>query len=87
MDQDGKDKWTAYKFTRNVYDIFVPIYLERICSAVDQLPDPEVFLVKPLSQLSNVELVEQDGSRSSLSSQEGLSGLPSPQTACTRLQA
>lgn len=61
-DQDGKDKWTAYEFTRNVYDTFVPIHLERISSAIDQLPDPEVFLVKPLSQLSNVEPAEQDDS-------------------------
>jgi hypothetical protein len=21
---DGKEKWTAYKFTRSVYDVFMP---------------------------------------------------------------
>jgi hypothetical protein len=34
----GKDKWTAYKFTRNVYNIFVPIHLKRLCDAIDLLP-------------------------------------------------
>lgn len=35
---DGKDKWTAYKFTKNVYDTWVPDHFKRICSAIDQLP-------------------------------------------------
>jgi len=80
-DQDGKDKWTAYKFTRNVYDTFVPIHLERIRIAVDQLPDPDVFLVQPLSQQSNAQSLEQDDSQSTPSySQESLPRLPSSQT-------
>ena len=37
--EDGKDKWTAYNFTRNVYEKFVPIHLERLKSAINQLPD------------------------------------------------
>ncbi|KAI9701455.1 MAG: hypothetical protein M1836_001510 [Candelina mexicana] len=80
-EQNGKDKWITYKFTRCVYDTFVPIHLERICDAVDQLPDPEGFLVQPLSQQSNAESVEQDDSQSTPShSQEGLTKLPSSQT-------
>lgn len=79
VNQDGKDKWTAYTFTRNVYDMFVPIHLERICAVVDQLPDPEVFLVEQLSQQSNAESFEQYDSQSAPScSQE--SALPSSQT-------
>ncbi|KAI9798608.1 MAG: hypothetical protein M1825_005306 [Sarcosagium campestre] len=35
---DGKDKWTAYCFTRNIYDIWMPAHLTRICSAIDKLP-------------------------------------------------
>ncbi|KAL9130496.1 MAG: hypothetical protein Q9217_001316 [Psora testacea] len=65
--EDGTDKWTAYKFTRNVYDTFVPIHLKRICAAVDQLPGPEVFLVEPFSQQSNAEYMEQDTPRFPLS--------------------
>lgn len=40
--EDGKDRWTAYQFTRNVYDTFVPMHLKRIGSAIDQLPDPNL---------------------------------------------
>lgn len=34
----GEQKWTAYKFTKNVYDIYMPILYELICSAIDDLP-------------------------------------------------
>lgn len=37
-EQDGKEKWTAYKFTRNIYDIWMPNHFKRICSAIDQIP-------------------------------------------------
>ncbi len=36
--RDDKEKWTAYKFTKNIYDIFVPIHLKRLCDAIDKLP-------------------------------------------------
>jgi hypothetical protein len=52
IDQEGKEKWTAYQFTRNVYESFFPIHLKRICSAIDNLPDPDLFLVEELSQQS-----------------------------------
>ena len=42
---DGRDKWTAYKFTKKVYDHFVPMHLKRLCDAIDLLPDPTVFTV------------------------------------------
>ena len=32
---DGKEKWTAYKFTKNVYNIWMPDHLKKICSAID----------------------------------------------------
>lgn len=35
--EEGADKWTAYKFTKNVYDMWMPTHLRRICSAIDQL--------------------------------------------------
>lgn len=37
-EQDGKEKWTAYKFTKNVYDIWMPNLHKVICSAIDDLP-------------------------------------------------
>ena len=38
MALDGKEKWTAYKFTKNVYDTYMPKLHKRICSAIDDLP-------------------------------------------------
>jgi hypothetical protein len=35
---DGKEKWTAYKFTKNVYDIWMPTHFKRICLVIDELP-------------------------------------------------
>ena len=41
-DMDGKDKWTAYKFVKNVYEIWMPKHLARIRSVIDELPsDPD----------------------------------------------
>ena len=35
---DGKEKWTAYRFAKNVYDTWMPSHFKKICSAIDQLP-------------------------------------------------
>ncbi|KAL9104366.1 MAG: hypothetical protein Q9163_000666 [Psora crenata] len=35
---DGKERWTAYKFTKNVYDTWMPKVHKLICSAIDDLP-------------------------------------------------
>ncbi|KAL8993618.1 MAG: hypothetical protein Q9169_006206, partial [Polycauliona sp. 2 TL-2023] len=37
-DLDGREKWQSYRFTKNLYDIWMPKHLERICKAIDQLP-------------------------------------------------
>jgi hypothetical protein len=47
---DGKEKWTAYKFTRNVYDVWMPTHLKRICSVIDELPPDLDFEVSPQSE-------------------------------------
>ena len=81
-DQDGKDKWTAYKFTLSVYNDFRRIHYERICSAVDQLPNPEDFAVESFSQQSNLEAFEQNDSQLTTSySQETEPELSSSQTS------
>jgi hypothetical protein len=35
---EGKDKWTAYKFTKNVYHSWMPTHFKRLCSVIDALP-------------------------------------------------
>ena len=47
---DGKEKWTAYKFTKSVYDIWMPAHFKRICSVVDTLPPDINFEVSEQSE-------------------------------------
>ena len=51
---DGKDKWTAYKFTKNIYGIWVQRHFNRIRSVIDQIPPDLNFEVsrEPQLQLS-----------------------------------
>lgn len=53
--EEGKDKWTAYKFTKNVYDVWMPAHLKRICSVIDQLPPDLNFEVSLRSELQFTE--------------------------------
>ncbi len=77
-----EEKWTAYKFTKNVYNIWMPLHIKRICSAIDDLPPNIDFDLSQSasfsqsepqsSQQSNVgSMLGQDNSQSSfLGSQE-----------------
>ncbi|KAL8303413.1 hypothetical protein RB594_008408 [Gaeumannomyces avenae] len=51
---DGKDKWTAYRFTKNVYDTWMPAHFKNICSVIDQLPSELDFDVPPLSEATGL---------------------------------
>jgi hypothetical protein len=65
---EGKDKWTAYKFTKNVYDTWMPTHLDRIRSVINELPsnfDFEVPLLPEQSGLSQ-DLESHHLSRSSM---------------------
>ncbi|PON29482.1 hypothetical protein TGAM01_v201731 [Trichoderma gamsii] len=33
------DKWMAYRFTKNMYEVWMPAQFQWICSAIDQLPE------------------------------------------------
>ncbi|PQE14341.1 phosphatidylserine decarboxylase protein [Rutstroemia sp. NJR-2017a BBW] len=37
-DLKGEERWTAYRFVRNVYDLWVPGHFKRICSVIDMCP-------------------------------------------------
>ncbi|KAF2690853.1 hypothetical protein K458DRAFT_438621 [Lentithecium fluviatile CBS 122367] len=38
---EGDSRWKAYKFVKNVYDLWLPNQFKRICSVIDSLPvDP-----------------------------------------------
>ncbi|RWA07366.1 hypothetical protein EKO27_g7734 [Xylaria grammica] len=70
---DGKEKWTAYRFTKNVYNVWMPNHFERICSAIDQLPSKLDFDVPALSEstglsqgLESHHLASSEGGSASL---------------------
>ena len=55
---DGKYKWTTYKFTKNVYEIWMPKHFERLGKVIDQLPADVNF---ELSQQSELSFTERSG--------------------------
>jgi hypothetical protein len=57
---NGKEKWTAYTFILNIYDLWLPKHFERICDIIDMLPAD-----------LNFDVSEQDPE--SVSSRSGLS--------------
>lgn len=79
---NGKEKWTAYKFIKNVYDTWISIQHVRICSAINDLPidinfdlSQSASFSQPtpqISQQSNTEsrLSENDDQSNFLVSQE-----------------
>lgn len=36
--RNGREKWTAYQFVKNIYELWVPRHLQRLCSVIDALP-------------------------------------------------
>src|SRR5207248_9687060 len=34
---DGQDKWTAYKFTKNVYDLWMPAHFNQLSSVINEI--------------------------------------------------
>ncbi|KAG9228305.1 hypothetical protein BJ875DRAFT_527621 [Amylocarpus encephaloides] len=49
---DGKEKWTAYQFTKNIYDLWMLTHLKRICSVIEELPSHINFEVSERSELT-----------------------------------
>lgn len=69
---NGKERWTAFNFTRTVYDKFAPLHLERIRSALVQLPDSssESFTSEIIIDADSDEIDSQEIATSAPSSQE-----------------
>lgn len=36
---NGEDIWMAHKFTKNIYNTWMPIHFNRLCSVIDDLPE------------------------------------------------
>jgi len=85
---DGEEKWTAYQFTKNVYDIWMPKHFENICSAIDQLPSELNFDITPLSEATGLSqdlgnLMQSDASRASMPDERGSQSSNAEQQAVT----
>ncbi|KAK3339427.1 hypothetical protein B0H65DRAFT_591700 [Neurospora tetraspora] len=85
---EGKEKWTAYRFTKNVYDIWMPKHFENICSAINQLPSELNFDVPPLSEATGLSqdlgtLMQSDASCASLPDEGGSQSSNAGQQAVT----
>jgi hypothetical protein len=48
---DRKEKWTAYKFTKNIYDIWMPAHFKKLCMAIDAIPSDIHFELSGESEL------------------------------------
>ncbi|KAJ9503205.1 hypothetical protein H2202_001359 [Exophiala xenobiotica] len=55
---DGKEKWTAYKFTKSIYDTWMPAHFKRLCSAIDAIP-PDIHF--ELSEESDLQFPSSSG--------------------------
>ena len=55
---EGREKWTAYKFTKNIYEKWMPKHFDRICSAIDAFPSGVSF---DLSQQSELNFTDPSG--------------------------
>ncbi|OAT02938.1 hypothetical protein, variant 1 [Blastomyces dermatitidis ER-3] len=85
--EEGKDKWSAYTFTKNVYDIWMPDHLKRIRSAIDEIPRGVSFdLSQPglgLSRSNAPSFLDEDDSQPSQASFVG-SAEVTPNTSFTQ---
>ncbi|KAK5651137.1 hypothetical protein OQA88_13254 [Cercophora sp. LCS_1] len=71
---DGRDKWTVYRFMKNVYNIWMPAHFKNICSAIDQLLLDLDLDILPLSKATSVSVPIEQGSQSSNAEQQGVTG-------------
>ncbi|POS69146.1 hypothetical protein DHEL01_v212459 [Diaporthe helianthi] len=71
-DRNGKEKWTAYKFTKNVYDNWMPDHFKRICSAIDDVPEVNFDVSQSELQFSSQTGLSQELESHHLPQSEGL---------------
>ncbi|KAI9675151.1 MAG: hypothetical protein M1829_003511 [Trizodia sp. TS-e1964] len=73
-DLEGREKWTTYTFTKNVYDKWVPEHFQRIASAISGIP-PNLDLRTP--PLPETEASWASGEMESLSGSDLECSMPS----------
>lgn len=81
-ERKGLEKWTAYMFVKNIYDIWMPAHFKRICSAIDAIPAEQQF---EASLVSGSHVSETTGLSQPLEKQN-LVGAASSQPSLVDLQ-
>lgn len=77
----GREKWAAYRFTKNIYDLWVPSHFKKICSAIDKLPSDLNFDIPLLPEASDSTSRPLDQESQADDQQEA-----TPDTSFTELQ-
>lgn len=86
---DGKEKWTAYRFTKNVYELWMPSHFKKLCSAIDQLPseldfdDPSMPSTGLSQDLQSHHLIQSDADLLSPHSEQDSQGSTSKEETAT----
>ncbi len=70
LSEDGKEKWTAFQFVRNIQESRSPVLLKLIKSAIDQLPDPPLESLQSVVNTEGVESSQEMTGAGAPSSQE-----------------
>ena len=82
-DRQGKERWTAYKFTKNVYEIFMPGHLQAIRKAIDEIPAhqrPKASLGGSATSVASADDSQMSGVQASGSQGRGTDGAGSRDT-------
>lgn len=68
---NGREKWAAYKFVKNIYDIWMPQLHRKICSALDDLPPDINFGLSQTASFSSPSASQQLNTESVLDKEDG----------------
>lgn len=75
--EEGKEKWTAYKLTKNIYDVWMPDQHKLICSAIDKIPEDINFGVSLSDSFTSIACTDNESDLPD--SQEMTASVPSSQ--------
>ncbi|KAF2016695.1 hypothetical protein BU24DRAFT_423065 [Aaosphaeria arxii CBS 175.79] len=64
---DGRTKWRSWTYVTNIYSLFYPKHLERICSAIDDISQPGMTLHRQINDDEPLETPEHASPASSSS--------------------
>lgn len=58
--EEGKEKWTAYKFTKNIYDVWMLDHHKLISSAINKIPEDINYGISHSDSFTSVTSVDDE---------------------------